>query len=166
MKESYLGIDGKKTYEMVYENTVHGSTDAIVVKGTGVPKLVVRTDGEEWRVISSMHTWSASEPSIREQRNELDSDPLTRSTKFRKANRILFVSVRNEPQTLRFYLPFGDVQILELRTDGLGWISSRSMINGREATREQRKAIQHAIPLSEPTSVSAIPRQCLSSSES
>ena len=151
---------------MIYENVVHESTDAIVITGLGVPKLVVRTDGEEWRVISSVHTWSASEPSIREQRNELDLDPLTRSTKFRKANHILFVSVRNEPQILRFYLPFGDVQVLELKTDGLGWISSLSMINGRTATREQRKAIEHAIPLSEPTRINATPRQCALSSES
>ena len=166
MKESYLGIDGRQDYEMVYENVVHESTDAIVIKGTGIPRLVVRTDGEEWRVVSSVHTWSAAEPSLREQRNELDSDPLTRSAKFRKANRILFISVRNEPQALRFYLPFGNVPVLELKTDGLSWISSLSMINGRKATREQQKAVQHAIPLSEPTSISAIPRQCLSSSES
>ena len=55
MSETYLGIDGRRKYEMIYEHVVHESTVAIVVKGLGVPKLVVRTDGEEWRVISSVH---------------------------------------------------------------------------------------------------------------
>ena len=168
LQESDLGIDGSRDYEIVYKHSVQESPDAIVIKGPEIPKLVVRTDGREWRVISTLHTWSAAEPSLVEQHNELDSDPLARSMKFRKPNSVLFLTIRNEPQILRLHLSSGNVQVLELKTDGLSWVSSLSMINGREATREQRKAVEHAVPLSEPTPthISAILPQCRLSSES
>ena len=122
-----------------------------------MPLLAVRTDGEEWRVINTVHTgWAAKTP-LREQHNELDLEPLSESTKFRKASHILFVSMRDEPQIVRLHLPFGNVSVLELKTDGRHWVTSFSKINGRQATGEQKKANEHAIPLSVSGDIRVIP---------
>ena len=148
MRESYLGLDGKRKHAMVYTHIVESTTQAVSFGGSVIPQLVVRTDGKEWRVINTRHTRLAAEASIREQRNELDVEPLGKSTKFGEADRILFVSIRNEPQIVRFHLPFGNISVLEFKTDGQYWVPSYSKIDGRDATPEQQQASTYAIPLS------------------
>ena len=146
--ELYLGLDGKRKFGMVYTHIVESTTQAVAVGGSAIPQLVIRTDGKEWRVIHTRHTSSAAEASVREQHNELDLEPLGTSTKFGKADRILFVSIRSEPQTVRFHLPFGSTSVLEIKTDGQHWIPSFSKIDGRDATPQQQQASRYAIPLS------------------
>ena len=75
-------------------------------------------------MINTRYTGWAAETSIREQRNELDLEPLCESVKFGEADGILFVSMRNEPQIIRLHLPLGNVSVLELKTDGQCWVTS------------------------------------------
>ena len=142
---------------MVYTHIVESTTQAVSLEGSDIPQLVVRTDGKEWRVINTKYTGWAAEASIREQRNELDLEPLCESVKFGEADRILFVSMRNEPQIIRLHLPFGNVSVLELKTDGQRWVASYSKVDGRDATREQQQASTYAIPLSESGDIRVIP---------
>ena len=165
LRESYLGLDGKRKYAMVYTHIVESTTQAVSLGGSVIPQLVVRTDGKEWRVINTKHTGLAAEASIREQRNELDMEPLCESTKYREADRIMFVSMRNEPQIIRLHLPFGNVSVLELKTDGQYWVPSYSKIDGRDATPEQQQASTYAIPLSLAGDIRVIPPFIPSTSE-
>ena len=118
LKKSYLGIDGRRKYVMVYTHIVRNGTDAVVLEGSCVPPLVVRTYGEKWRVISTWNTGWAAETALREKHTELDVEPLWESTSFRNASNILFVAVRDEPQIVRLFLPFGNVSALIGAQDG------------------------------------------------
>ena len=64
--------------------------------------LVIRTDGVDWKVISTAHTSGAVELAVRSKDPVLHLDPLTKTTMFRSAKHILFVGIRDEAQVLRF----------------------------------------------------------------
>ena len=89
---SDLGVGEDKGYVMVYTHLVRMEIDTIVLEGSRVPMLVIRTDGKRWRVIKTWNTGHAAETVLREQHNELDGDPLRETTTFRNARHIMFVA--------------------------------------------------------------------------
>ena len=133
---------------VTYNYQIPREVDAIVVRGYRLPMMVIRTDGANWKVISTTYTQDAVEPAVLAVDPVLHLDPLAKTRKFRGAKHILFVGVRDEDQVLRFLFPTGRCSTMVIQANGFTWRPSTSWIIGRAPTPEQMVSERDYILLS------------------